>query len=308
MVKGKDRLRVELAGIILANPTVLASGVLGTTPGGLKLVADAGAGAVTTKSVGSEPRKGHSLPAVVEVEGGYLNAMGLPNPGMENYAKELEEGPEIGAPLIGSIYGGGAEEFIRVGEEIAAHVDLIELNLSCPHAGGLGAAIGSEPSLVERVVRGVTDAVEVPVLAKLTPNVPDVGEIALAAEEGGAKGIAAINTLKGMTIDIETRRPILGNRSGGLSGPAVHPVAVKAVYDIYSQCSIPIVGIGGVNSGEDLVELMLAGASAVGVGTAVANEGLKIFSQLINFLDRYLEGESLSAADLIGLAHGTGEN
>lgn len=271
--------RFELLGMELKSPTILASGILGTTPAGLQRAEKAGAGAVTTKSLGLEPRQGHPTPSVVQVKGGYLNAMGLPNPGAEYYVEELSE-VEVGIPVIGSVYGSDSCEFSQVAEIIAPQVDAIELNLSCPHSEGVGSAVGSDPQLVEEFTGSVCEAVELPVIAKLTPNVADITTIGLAAQRGGADAVVAINTLKGMAINIETKTPILGNQSGGLSGEAIHPVAVKAIYDLYETLSIPIIGAGGVSFGEDLLEFFLAGACAVELGTAIATKGMDVFGTL----------------------------
>ncbi|MFB6290211.1 MAG: dihydroorotate dehydrogenase [Candidatus Bipolaricaulia bacterium] len=301
MAEGES-LELELAELKITNPMMLASGIMGTTPGGLARVAQEGAGAVTTKSLGPESRDGHPAPNVVKVSAGYLNAMGLPNPGVDEFARELE-GVELGAPVFGSIYGHDSEEYCAVARVLESVVDAIELNLSCPHADSLGAAIGSRPSLVERIVSTVVREVDVPVFAKLTPTVSDITEIGKAAESAGAAGVVAINTLPGMVIDVETKRPVLGNRSGGLSGPAIHPVAVKSVYDLYEALSIPIVGVGGIETGEDLVETMLAGATAVQVGTAIADRGLSVFRELNSWLADYLESQGVELPELIGAAH-----
>ncbi|MFW6071808.1 MAG: dihydroorotate dehydrogenase [Candidatus Bipolaricaulota bacterium] len=298
----KKTLEVELAGLRMANPLILASGIMGTTPGGLDRVAREGAGGVTTKSLGPEPREGHPAPNVVKVTAGYLNAMGLPNPGVEEFARELSE-VEIEATVFGSVYAHDSEEFRRVARVMESTVDALELNLSCPHAESLGAAIGARPTLVEEIVSGVVREVDIPVFAKLTPNVSDITEIGKAAESAGADGVVAINTLPGMAIDVETGRPILGNRSGGLSGPAIHPVAVKSVYDLYEALSIPIIGVGGIESGEDLVETILAGATAVQVGTAIADEGMSVFRELNSWLADYLESNQVEISELIGAAH-----
>lgn len=295
-------LEVELAGLRMSNPVILASGIMGTTPGGLARVAREGAGGVTTKSLGPEPREGHPAPNVVKVKAGYLNAMGLPNPGVEEFARELGE-EEIEATVFASVYAHDSEEFRRVARVMEPTVDALELNLSCPHAESLGAAIGARPSLVEEIVSAVVREVEVPVFAKLTPNVSDITEIGRAAESAGADGVVAINTLPGMAIDVETKRPILGNGSGGLSGPATHPVAVKSVYDLYDALSIPIIGVGGIETGEDLVETMLAGASAVQVGTAIADKGMSVFRDLNSRLADYLESHRVELSELIGAAH-----
>ncbi|MCF7890733.1 dihydroorotate dehydrogenase [Candidatus Bipolaricaulota bacterium] len=286
----------------MSNPVILASGIMGTTPGGLARVAREGAGGVTTKSLGPEPREGHPAPNVVKVTAGYLNAMGLPNPGVEEYAGELEE-VELEATVFGSIFAHDSEEFSRVARVMEPTVDALELNLSCPHAESLGAAIGTRPPLVEEIVSSVVREVNIPVFAKLTPNVSDITEIGRAAETAGADGVVAINTLPGMAIDVETERPILGNRSGGLSGPAIHPVAVKSAYDLYEAISIPIVGVGGIESGEDVVETMLAGATAVQVGTAIADRGMGVFRELNSWLADYLDSHQVELSELIGAAH-----
>ncbi|MBS3736291.1 dihydroorotate dehydrogenase [Candidatus Bipolaricaulota bacterium] len=295
-------LEVELAGLKMANPLILASGIMGTTPGGLNRVAREGAGGVTTKSLGPEPREGHPAPNVVKVTAGYLNAMGLPNPGVEEFASELKE-VELEAAVFGSIFAHNDDEFRRVARVLEPTVDALELNLSCPHAESLGAAIGARPPLVEEIVSAVVREVNIPVFAKLTPNVSDITEIGRAAELAGADGVVAINTLPGMSIDVGTRRPILGNKSGGLSGPAIHPVAVKSVYDLYEALSIPIIGAGGIESGEDLVETLLAGANACQVGTAIADTGMSVFRELNSWLADYLDSHQMGLSELIGAAH-----
>ena len=297
-----ENTEVEVAGIQLPNPLILASGVMGTTPGGLNRVAEAGAGGAVTKSLGLEARKGHSSPNLVKVSCGYLNAMGLPNPGVEEFREEMSRSP-VETTVFASVYGEGPEEFAEVAGKIAPEVDAIELNLSCPHAEKLGAAVGSDPELVEKVVRRVQGELDLPVFAKLTPNVTDIREIGRAAESGGADGLVGINTLPGMAIDVKTGRPILGNRSGGLSGSAIHPVAVKSVYDLYEAVSLPIIGVGGVETGEDAIELVLAGASAVQVGTAIANRDLDVFEEINAYLENYLDSKGVKLGELVGEAH-----
>jgi dihydroorotate dehydrogenase (NAD+) catalytic subunit len=301
VVKDKS-LEVEVGGLEMANPLILASGIMGTTPGGLSRVVREGAGGVTTKSLGPEARDGHPAPNVVKVKPGYLNAMGLPNPGVEEFARELAE-VEVGAPVFGSIYAHDADEFRRVAGVMEPVIDALELNLSCPHADSLGAAIGADPSLVEKIVESVVKEATIPVFAKLTPNVSDITEIGKAAESAGADGVVAINTLPGMAIDVKTMRPVLGNKSGGLSGTAIHPVAVKSVYDLYEALSIPIIGVGGIESGEDLVEIMLAGASAVQIGTAIADRGMSVFQELSFRLIEYLDSNDITLSELVGKAH-----
>lgn len=292
----------ELLGLKFTNPLFLASGVMGTTPGGLKSAVDAGAGGVVTKSLGLEARKGHSSPNVVGVDCGYLNAMGLPNPGVEYFTEELSK-VDVGAPVFASIFGEDPDQFAKLTEIASGAADGIELNLSCPHAEKVGSAVGTDPDLVERIVSKAVDATDLPVLAKLTPNTDRIVDIGRAAESGGAAGVVAINTVSGMAIDVETRRPVLGNVTGGLSGRAIHPVAVKAVYDLYEGLSIPIIGVGGVETPETAVELILAGASALQIGTAVATCELSVFRDVDRGLAEYLSQEDLSLEDLVGLAH-----
>ena len=302
-------LKTSIFGINFKNPVFLAAGVMGETGSALKRMAKNGAGALCTKSVGMEKREGHNNPTMVEVEGGFLNAMGLPNPGVREYVEELERVKDdlkrMDAKLIGSIYGKDPNEFSEVAEIIEPHVQLIELNISCPHAGGCyGAQIGQNPDLSYKVVSAVKDAVNIPVVAKLTPNVVGIKEIAKTVVEAGADGITAINTLgPGMVIDIETQKPILGNKVGGMSGKAIKPIAVKNVYDIYSVVDVPIIGVGGITTGYDAIEFMLAGAHAVQVGTGVYYRGYDIFNKICDEMEAFLKEKNLKLKDIIGGAH-----
>ncbi len=295
-----------LTGLELKNPTILAAGVLGTTGASLCRVArEGGAGAVVTKSIGPEPKYGHPNPSMVKLGCGFLNAMGLPNPSYAEFVQELEIAKkDSGVPVIASIFGGNPGEFAEVAKGLLPGLpDAFELNVSCPHAEGYGAAIGSDPCLVEAVTAAVKDVTDLPVWVKLTPNVADITAIGKAAEAGGADAVVAINTVKGMAIDIESGYPVLGNRSGGLSGAAVKPVAVKCVYDLYAALEVPVVGVGGVSSWQDAVELMMAGASAVQVGSAVY-ERLDVFSEISSGIESFLERKGYSdAKEIIGLAH-----
>ncbi|PVX27305.1 MAG: dihydroorotate dehydrogenase [Candidatus Bathyarchaeum sp.] len=300
-----ERLATRLAGLKLANPTILASGILGYTGLSLKTVIDSGAGAVVTKSMGLEPRTGYPNPTVVQTDCGLLNAMGLPNPGIRHFKEEMKQLKNTGVPTILSIYGYSAKEFAEVAEtaeKIGA--DAIELNVSCPHVERAGAEIGCDPKLLTEIVKQVKKAVNVPVIVKLTPNVANIGEIAKAAEEAGADAITAINTVKAMCIETETARPLLANKFGGLSGPAIKPIAVRCIYDVYRSVDIPVIGCGGVTSWQDAVELMLAGASAVQIGTAIAFKGPEVFSSVTAGIDAYLQRKGYkNVKDLVGLAH-----
>jgi dihydroorotate dehydrogenase (NAD+) catalytic subunit len=299
------RLVVKIAHLKLANPTMLAAGILGMSGLTLKCVAKAGAGAVVTKSLGLKPRSGYSNPTVVQVEDGLVNAMGLPNPGIEYFAQEIQQAKEVKAPMIVSIYAFSPQEFAMTAKKaIELGADGLELNVSCPHAGGTGADIGQNPELVEEVVREVKKTVEKPVFVKLTPNVANIAELAQAAEKAGADAVTAINTVKAMVIDIETAKPILGNKVGGLSGSVIKPIAVRCVYEIYDVVKIPIIGCGGIDTWQDAVEFMQAGASAVQIGTAIATKGLSVFKRVTDGIEAFLKKKKFgSVKDLVGLSH-----
>ena len=299
------RLRTEVAGLSLRNPTILASGILGTSSETLKEVARAGTGAVTTKSVGLQPRTGYANPTVIQVECGLLNAVGLPNPGIREFAEEIKELSDIEVPLIVSIYGFSPEECAEVGKiAVDSGADALELNLSCPHVRGAGAEIGQDPRMVAEVVEQVKACVEKPVLAKLTANVGDIKGLAEAAVSAGADAITAINTLRAMAIDIEASWPVLSNKIGGLSGGAIKPVAVRCVYEICEAVDVPVVGCGGVGTWRDAVEFILAGASAVQIGSAIAYEDLAVFTQVAEGVDSYLKKRGYgSVKEIVGLAH-----
>ena len=299
-------LRTEIAGIALRNPTMLASGFLDETGGSLLRVFRAGAGAVVTKSIGMEPREGYPNPPVVELEEGLLNAVGLPNPGIEAFAAEVRQALDGQALVIGSVYGKDEADFARVAARMAATgVAAVELNLSCPHAKGLGTEVAQSADAVRDVTKAVKDAVDVPVFPKLSPNVADIASFAVAAEKAGADGIVAINTVKAMAIAPELRMPILANRFGGLSGPAIRPIGVHAVYDIYEKVQIPVIGVGGIESGHDALEYVMAGARAVQIGSALARQGLAVFETVTKGMSSLLEDiGARSVAEVVGAAHG----
>ncbi|UCB61118.1 MAG: dihydroorotate dehydrogenase [Candidatus Bathyarchaeota archaeon] len=298
-------LAVEIAGLKLSNPTMLAAGILGMSSSTMRLVAESGAGAIVTKSLGLKSRRGYSNPTVVQVEGGLLNAMGLPNPGIKYFTQEIRNMHDIGIPLIVSIYAFTPNEFAAVAKEAAkAGADGLELNVSCPHAEKTGAEIGQNPRLVEEATAEVKGRVEKPVFVKLTPNVANIAEVAKAAERAGADAVTAINTIKAMAINVETARPILGNMVGGLSGAAIRPIALRCVYEIYKAVKIPIVGCGGVNTWKDAVEFLEAGASAVQIGTAIAINGLNVFRKITEGISIFLERKRLgSVKEIVGSSH-----
>jgi dihydroorotate dehydrogenase (NAD+) catalytic subunit len=297
-----DRLATEIAGIKLANPTMLASGILGYTGLSLKSVIEAGAGAVVTKSMGLTPREGYPNPTVVQVDCGLLNAMGLPNPGISHFKEEIQN---VGAPTIVSVYGYSPEEFAKVAETAAEmDADAIELNVSCPHIKKAGAEIGCDPQLLTEVVKAVKKSVDKPVIVKLTPNVSNICDTAKAAEKAGADAITAINTVKAMSIEVETGRPLLANKFGGLSGPAIKPIAVRCVYDVYRSVDVPVIGCGGITCWQDAVEFMLAGASAVQIGTAIAFKGVNVFNAITQGIEGYLKRKGFkNVKEIVGLAH-----
>jgi len=300
-----SRLDTEIAGLKLKNPTMLAAGILGLSGAFLRKIAEAGAGAVVTKSVGLKPRMGYPNPTAVQVDCGLLNAMGLPSPGIHNFGEEIEEAKKGGVPVIVSIFGFSPEDFAEVARvAVEEGADALELNVSCPHVEKAGSEIGQSPSLVAEVVKEVKNKVDKPVFAKLTPNVADVAAVAEAAANAGADAVTAINTVRAMTIDIETTWPVLANRIGGLSGPAIKPVAVRCVYEIHRRVDVPVVGCGGIITWQDAVEFMLAGASAVQIGTAVAFEGLDVFKSIAEGIDSYLERVGFgSVKEIVGLSH-----
>ncbi|HIJ16642.1 MAG TPA: dihydroorotate dehydrogenase [Thermoplasmata archaeon] len=300
-------LGVDLCGLRLRNPTMLASGVLDETAATMVEVARAGAGAVVTKSVGRSPREGHANPCVVELDVGLLNAMGLPNPGIEYFSEEVKAVKREGVTVIGSVIGGSEDELAEVAALMAdAGADAVELNLSCPHAKGLGTEIGSTPENVERVCRASKERIKVPLFAKLTPNTSSISNLAKAAEMGGADAVVAINTLKGMAISPEARMPILANRFGGLSGPAIRPIGVRCVYEIHDAVEIPVIGVGGISTGRDALEYIMAGATAVQVGTAVWTRGPGVFKSICDDISRFMDEYGYSKVDdMVGAAHDT---
>jgi dihydroorotate dehydrogenase (NAD+) catalytic subunit len=287
---------VTVGGVALGNHLVLAAGVLGTTGASLSRMLSLGAGGVVTKSIGPVPKDGHPGPCVAVLDDGLLNAMGLPNPSRD-FVEEIA--PLAGKPVVASIFGGNPEEFGTVAGWFKGSVAGFELNLSCPHAEGYGAAIGTDPTLVEACTRAVSST-GVPTWVKLTPNVTDITAIGKAAERGGASAIVAINTVKAMRISTGLRRPVLGNRYGGLSGTAIFPVGVRCVYELYEACKIPIIGCGGIVRADNVVEMMMAGARAVEIGSAVA-DNIRIFETISAEL--YAK-DGCGAEEIIGCAHG----
>ncbi|MCI4323409.1 MAG: dihydroorotate dehydrogenase [Thermoplasmata archaeon] len=299
-------LRTRVGALELRSPLLLASGIWGESGVSLRRAYDAGAGAVVSKSIGSEPRDGYPNPTIEEYGSwGLLNAMGLPNPGMVAYRGELAAARQGGAVVIGSIFGHDASEFRTLALAMAeTGVAALELNLSCPHAEGLGSEIGGDPTLVTEITRAVKEAVPLPVWAKITPNAADPAALAVAAVAGGADAITAINTVRAMAIDVDLQRPVLTHGLGGLSGPAVKPIGLAVVWQIYERVQIPIVGVGGISTVDDALQYLLAGASAVQIGTAITHGGAGLFSTLNAGISHRLDELKIpSVTALIGAAH-----
>jgi len=302
-----SRLAVEISGLLLPNPTMLAAGILGLSGASLLEAIKKGAGAVVTKSVGLKPRVGYANPSVIHVDCGLLNAVGLANPGANDFAEEIRELKKDGlsVPLITSVFGFSTEEFAETARILTgAGADAVELNVSCPHVEKTGSEIGQIPALVAEVVKQVKSAVDTPVIVKLTPNVADIVKVAEAGVKAGADAVVAINTVRAMAIDVETARPILANKIGGLSGSAMRPIAVRCVYEIYEAVEVPIIGCGGIINWRDAVEFMLAGASAVQIGTAIASGGLGVFKSITRGIGSYIRKKGFrSAKEIVGLSH-----
>ena len=261
---------VDICGVRFKNPVVAASGTYNYRESSL-YYDPSELGCITTKSVSPEPWEGNEAPKIAETYGGMLNAIGLANRGVEHYIKnELKMLKNAGATVMTSIAGRTVGEYAAVAGRLAdTDADLFELNISCPNVSEGGISFGTDVKTVEALVAGVKKVSgKKPVIAKLTPNVTDIAEIARAAVGGGADGLSLINTLRGMRIDTKTGRPVLTTGGGGLSGPAIRPVAVYMIYQVRRAVDVPIIGMGGVMTGEDAYELMLAGADAVAVGTA----------------------------------------
>jgi len=300
------RSSISLAGLKLSNPTMLASGILGYSAETLGNIVKGGAGAVVTKSVGLKPRKGYANPTIAQTSCGLINAMGLPNPGIDEFVKEIRESKiALNVPLIVSVYGFSAEEYATVAKKaLDAGADAVELNVSCPHVRETGSEIGQSPEILAEVVGKVKAVVDKPVFVKLSPNVTSIAEIAEAAVNAGADALTAINTVRAMAIDTETAMPILSNKIGGLSGPAIKPIAIRCVYEIYERVKVPIIGCGGVTNWRDAVEFLLAGASALQIGTAIAIKGPGVFKAIARGIDGYLKRKGFgSVKEIVGLSH-----
>jgi len=294
-------LSLELCGVRLRNPTVLASGILGLSEDLLIRVGNAGAGAVVTKSCGLEPRAGYRNPTIADWGAGLINAVGLANPGVEATAAEIRTAKRVlkpqGVAVIASIFAESVWDFGTVAEKISeAEPDLIEVNISCPNVEHeFGQFFCATPYVAAQVTRRVKQCTDIPIIVKLSPNEADIAEIAKAVVSAGADAISAINTLgPGMVLDIESRAPVISNRVGGISGPAIHPIAVRCVYDIARVVNVPIIGIGGNTTARDAIEMIIAGAHGVGIGSAIYSRGLGVFNEITCGIAEYMRRHHLS--------------
>lgn len=266
----KKNTSVNIAGVELKNPVMTASGTFGSGEEYSEFLELSRLGAVVTKGVANVPWPGNPTPRVAEVYGGMLNAIGLQNPGIDVFVKrDIPFLKQYDTKIIVNVCGKSTEDYCEVVERLADEpVDLLEINISCPNVKERGIAFGQNPKAVENITKAVKGVAKQPVIMKLSPNVTDITETAKAAEAGGADALSLINTLTGMKIDIYRRSFVLANRTGGMSGPAVKPVAVRMVYQVANAVKLPIIGMGGIMDAEDAIEFILAGATAVSVGTA----------------------------------------
>lgn len=297
--------RVNLAGVELKNPVMTASGTFGSGAEYSEFVDLNRLGAVVTKGVASVPWPGNPTPRIAEVYGGMLNAIGLQNPGIDVFVqRDIPYLKQFDTRIIVNVCGRTTEDYVAVVERLSQEpVDLLEINISCPNVKEGGIAFGQDPKAVEAITREVKRHAKQPVIMKLSPNVTDIVSIAKACEEAGADGISLINTLMGMRIDLKTKRPVIANKMGGFSGSAIFPVALRMVYQVAEAVKIPIMGIGGVSSAENVIEMMLAGATAVQVGAANLVDPF-ICKTIIEDLPRVMEKYHISDLnDIIGGAH-----
>lgn len=298
-------LETTYCGITFQNPVTVCSGTFGSGMEYHEFVDLDKLGAVTTKGVADQPWGGNDTPRVAETPSGMLNAIGLQNPGIEMFLKrDLPFLKQFDTRIIVNVCGHSAEEYINVVRRLASEdVDLLEINISCPNVRQGGISFGTVPQEVERITRMIKEEAAQPVVMKLSPNVTSIAEIAKAAEAGGADGLSLINTITGMKIDVNTRRFVLANKTGGLSGPAIHPVAVRMVYEVAQATSLPIIGMGGVTDTASAMELILAGATMVAVGTAnFVNPS--VTEEIIDGMREYVENSDCkSIRELVGAVH-----
>jgi len=290
----KPSLSTSIGPIQIERPTMLASGILGISLDVFNRIYKAGAGAVVTKSLSKEPWEGYPNPTIFSVKGGgWLNAIGLSNPGAPYFVKMISQNKEI--PIIVSLVGSVEDDFTFMIKQFEnCKILAYELNLSCPHVEKVGLEVGDDPELVRKIIKKIKSVTKIPIIAKVGLGTTHYLDTVSAAQEAGADAITAINTLRAMAIDVETERPILSNKIGGLSGTPIKPIAVRCVYEISSTYDIPVIGCGGVSSWEDAVEFILAGASAVQLGSVVGDNWLSVFGDINNGIMKYMEKKGFS--------------
>lgn len=292
---------VKIADVTFKNPVITASGTFGFGKEYAEFYPLSALGGICTKGLTIEERQGNPSPRVAETPSGMLNSVGLQNPGVDYYLQHYDKWlAGQGTVVIANIAGHKLEDYSAMARKISeSSADMVELNISCPNVRSGGMAFGVEPASVRRVTEAVKRACNKPVITKLTPNVSNIADNAKAAEDGGADAISLINTLTGMAVDYRTRRPILANNTGGLSGPCVKPVALKMVWDCYNAVKVPIIGLGGIQSYTDVLEFMICGATAVQVGTATLSDPYAAFN-IARDLEEYARANDVDLNELIG--------
>jgi len=296
-------LATSVGTIKLDKPAMLASGILGISLDVFNRLYRSGAGAVVTKSLSSEPWEGYPNPTIFSVNGGgWMNAVGLSNPGASNFAKMIESNKDV--PIIVSLVGSIPEDFeMMINEFKNCNVTAFELNLSCPHVAKVGLEVGDDPELVKKIVTTVKNSTNVPAIAKVGLGTTNYLNTVKIAVDSGIDAITAINTVRAMAIDVETQRPILSNKFGGLSGTPIKPIALRCVYEITSKYDIPVIGCGGISTWEDAVEFFLAGASAIQLGSAIGDNWINVFDDINNGVLQYMKKKNYSTIeDMVGLA------
>jgi len=303
LIKVEPSIATSIGQIQLDRPVMLASGILGISLDVFNRLYRSGAGAVVTKSLSKEPWEGYPNPTIFSVKGdGWINAVGLSNPGAPNFAKIIESNQDV--PIIVSLVGSIPEDFEMMIKEFEnCKVTAYELNLSCPHVAKVGLEVGDDPELVKKIVTTVKNSTDVPVIAKVGLGTTHYLNTVSTAIDSGIDAITAINTVRAMAIDVETKRPILSNKFGGLSGTPIKPIALRCVYEISSKYNIPIIGCGGISTWEDAVEFFLAGASAIQIGSAIGDNWIGVFDNINNGIISYMERNGFSKIeDMVGIA------
>jgi dihydroorotate dehydrogenase (NAD+) catalytic subunit len=294
---------ISFAGLELKNPVIVASGILGLSQNIFERLSLIGAGAIVSKSISIRPREGYKNPTVVPLEHtSWLNAVGLANPGAEAFSKEISGNR---APLFVSLVGSSTEEFTAIVRKFSrSNILGFELNLSCPHVDKMGMEIGDDPKLVQEIIQSIKNESSKPLIVKVGLGNSDILEVAKVSEESGADGITAINTLRAMKIDITNKCPVLENNIGGLSGAAIKPIGVRCVYELRKKINLPIIGCGGILTISDVLEYIMAGASAVQVGSLIAHKGLEAIEKLVTGLHDYLKSNNYNRLEeIVGIVH-----